>query len=314
MNLARQFSTCITAFWLLVSYAVNAQEKIPVVTKGSIKRFDQFPSKYITARNVDVWLPEGYDPLKKYDVLYMHDGQMLFDSSMTWNGQEWGVDEIVSALLEQKKIRPLIVVGIWNGGAARHAEYCPQKPMNNLIPSWRDSVLTYARRKDSSIIFRAPLQADAYLSFIVRELKPYIDRTYSTNPGRSHTFIGGSSMGGMISLYAICEYPDVFGGAACLSTHWTVLYSAQNNLIPASMMEYLSAHLPDPKQHKIYFDFGTTTLDTLYEQFQVQVDRLMLKKGFRFSNWRTAKYPGEEHSEAAWRRRLATPLRFLVGK
>ncbi len=297
---------------LSVFVPIQAQEI--QVSSGTLKRFEKFPSEYVSPRNIDVWIPDGYDPLKKYDVLYMHDGQMLFDSMQTWNRQEWGVDETVSQLIREKKIRPVIIVGIWNSGSTRHVEYCPQKPFQALPGIYRDSLLQLGRRKDSSIIFKGEIQSDAYLSFIVKELKPYIDRTYSTYADPAHTFIGGSSMGGMISWYAVCEYPEVFGGAICLSTHWTIIYTEKNNLVPASMLGYLSGHLPDPKKHRFYFDFGTATLDTLYEPYQMQANRILLDHGYKFKQWRTVKFPGDDHSERAWRQRLHIPLRFLLKK
>ncbi|HRJ16216.1 MAG TPA: alpha/beta hydrolase-fold protein, partial [Saprospiraceae bacterium] len=99
--------------------AISAQAQTPAVSAGRIERHEQFPSQFVSARNVDVWLPEGYSPRKKYAVLYMHDGQMLFDGAGTWNKQEWQVDEIAGKLLAEGKIRDCIVVGIWNGGQAR---------------------------------------------------------------------------------------------------------------------------------------------------------------------------------------------------
>ena len=181
------------------------------LSAGFVKRFANFPSKYADPRNVDVWLPDGYDPKKKYAVLYMHDGQMLFDSTNTWNKQEWGVEDVMSRLMAEKKIRNCIVIGIWNNGIYRHSEYFPQKIVDQIPPETRAKII-HQQLKDKP-------QADNYLKFIVRELKPFIDSNFSTLTNRGNTFVLGSSMGGLISLYALCEYPDVFGGAACLSIH-----------------------------------------------------------------------------------------------
>jgi predicted alpha/beta superfamily hydrolase len=115
----------------------------------------------------------------------------------------------------------------------------------------------------------------------------------------------GSSMGGLISLYAICEYPEVFGGAACLSTAWTVAGG-----ITARELEKA---LPDPKTHRIYFDFGTETTDGKYEPLQQQVDSQMKAAGYtEGTNWITKSFPGEPHSERAWRKRVDIPLQFLL--
>ena len=92
----------------LKTYWLNPAQKI----EGNIKRIEKFPSKFVTPRNVDVWFPKEYDNTKEYSVLYMHDGQMLFDADKTWNSQEWGVDEHMSALLKTSKIKETIVVGI----------------------------------------------------------------------------------------------------------------------------------------------------------------------------------------------------------
>ncbi len=284
------------------------------VSNGILERYENVPSKYVTPRNVDVWLPEGYNKKKEYAVLYMHDGQMLFDSTTTWNRQEWGVDETLGRLMEENKIEKCIVVGIWNSGIGRHSDYFPQKPFEELPKYYIDSLLQEANQSEESPLFSNAVQSDNYLKFIVHELKPFIDSTYSTRTDRDNTFIAGSSMGGLISWYSICEYPEVFGGAACLSTHWVGTFSAENNPIPAEFIRYLEENLPPPPAHKIYFDYGTETLDALYEPFQLSVDSLMQMKGYDRSNWMTRKFDGENHSENAWRKRLHIPVTFLLGK
>ena len=121
-------------------------------------------------------------------------------------------------------------------------------------------------------------------------------------------------MGGLISMYAICEYPKVFGGAACMSTHWPGIFSMEGNPIPDAFINYLKTKLPDPKKHKIYFDYGTATLDALYPPLQQKADEVMKEKGFTGKNWITKEFPGEDHSEKAWHKRLHIPLTFLLGK
>lgn len=279
------------------------------VAAGTVQRFERFPSQYVDARHVDVWLPEGYSPSKKYAVLYMHDGQMLFDATTTWNQQEWGVDEKVSLLIQEGKIRDCIVVGIWNNGEKRRAEYFPQKAFQYLDETEKGSA---AKRLSDE---KAALLADNYLRFLVTELKPFIDKTFSTIKGKKHTFIMGSSMGGLISMYALCEYPQIFGAAACLSTHWPGgLPDVPNNPVPAALRAYLQEHLPPPQKNRIYFDYGTETLDALYPPLQEKVDVLMREKGFSEKNWITRAFPGEDHSERAWNKRLEIPLVFLLGK
>ncbi|MCU0444757.1 MAG: alpha/beta hydrolase-fold protein [Microscillaceae bacterium] len=295
--------------WGLSVSGVFAQ--LPQPSSGSLQRFENFASQYVAPRHIDVWLPTNYTPNKKYAVLYMHDGQMLYDSATTWNKQEWGVDEALTQLSQNQKIKDCIVVGVWNGGKLRHSEYFPQKPFESLPASVQDSLLALNRNANQAL-FGAKVQSDQYLKFLVKELKPFIDKKFSTFPDAAHTFVAGSSMGGLISMYAICEYPKIFGGAACLSTHWTGVFRAENNPIPQAFMDYMQKKLPNPRRHKIYFDYGTATLDALYKPFQVKVDAIMQNKGYNAQNWLTREFVGEDHSENAWRKRLAIPLEFLL--
>jgi enterochelin esterase-like enzyme len=121
-------------------------------------------------------------------------------------------------------------------------------------------------------------------------------------------------MGGLISMYAICEYPNIFGGAACLSTHWPGIFSLENNPVPAAFVYYLKTHLPNPKKNKFYFDYGDQTLDALYPPLQKKVDEVMKTKGFTEKNWITKFFPGENHSEQAWNKRFWEPMFFLLKK
>ena len=271
---------------------------------------ENFKSKHVMPRHIDVWLPKGYSKKKTYAVLYMHDGQMLFDSTRNWNKQEWQVDETISRLRAAEKIRDCIVVGIHNT-QARHAEYFSQKPFESLPLSYQDSLLNYAKRNAQTGLFPDKVQSDNYLKFIVSELKPYIDTRFSTKKDRDNTFIAGSSMGGLVSMYAVCEYPSVFGGAACLSTHWIGTLEVTQRITDA-FMDYLKACLPTPKHHKIYFDHGTVGLDALYAPFQKQVNFILLEKGYTTHNMLTPVYEGAEHNEKSWAKRLAVPLVFLL--
>ena len=296
----------------LLCLYLQLSAQLPQTVSGTIQRFENFPSQYVGPRHVDVWLPAGYSNGKKYAVLYMHDGQMLFDSAQTWNKQEWGVDETMRQLLTAGEIRDCIVVGIWNIGKTRHSDYFPQKPFESLPEHLQDSLLYQAKRNQETALFGVGINSDHYLHFIVNELKPFIDSRFSTKKDRKNTFIAGSSMGGLISMYAICEYPKVFGGAACLSTHWPGTFSVENNPIPDAFVEYLRTHLPNPQTHRFYFDYGTETLDALYEPLQKKVDLVMSAKGYTSENWITRKFEGEDHSERAWRGRLGIPLTFLL--
>lgn len=299
---------CSLSILLLASYPdVKSQNFSP----GKTERITDFRSAFVAARNIDIWLPAGYSATKSYSVLYMHDGQMLFDSTTNWNHQEWHIDEVMDELTGTGKIKDCIVVGIWNNGEYRHSEYYPQKSLGYLPTSLQTKIIS------EQLMGKA--RADNYLKFIVKELKPYIDSHYATLPGKQNTFIMGSSMGGLISLYALCEYPHVFGGAACLSTHWVMERPGSHGMMnDASISEsfriYLRKKLPAPGSIKIYFDYGTSTLDSLYKPHQVLVDAIMEKKGYTSENWITHEFPGEDHSENAWSRRVHIPIEFLLSK
>ena len=266
-------------------------------------------------RRISALLPYDYETSQKtYPVIYMHDGQMLYDSTNGWNGQEWGVDETLGKLVGEKKVKPCIVVGAYNSGKGRLSDYIPAKPFEKLASAFKDSIRHDLRRRKEGPSTDIVIKSDEYLKFLTQELKPYIDQNYSTLSGKDHTFVSGSSMGGLISMYAICEYPEVFGRAACLSTHWLGIMSPEENPIPASYVQYLAEHLPDPATHKIYFDYGTETLDQYYEPHQLKVDSVMRLKGFSPNNWQTQKFEGANHSENAWKARLHIPFEFLLSE
>jgi enterochelin esterase-like enzyme len=301
----------LTLFFLLITISIFAQ--VPTVSSGSIKRFENFKSAFVDARNIDVWLPEGYSEKEKYAVLYMHDGQMLYDAATTWNKQAWEVEEVASKLQKEGKTQKFIVVGVWNNGKYRHSEYFPQKIIAN-IPSKTQKMVVEEQLQNKP-------QSDNYLKFLVKELKPFIDKNFATYKDKNHTFIAGSSMGGLISLYAICEYPNIFGGAACISTHSPMILRAkiENDSInvdadiASKFRDYLRLHLPNPKNHKIYFDYGDQTLDSFYKPFQEKIDLVMKEKGFSEKNWTTKFFAGADHSEKSWNARLDIPFLFLLG-
>ncbi len=305
-------------FFILVfifSIKKNYAQNIPQPYKGKIIRFEKFNSKYVNPRNIDVWLPENYQENQKYAVLYMNDGQMLFDANTTWNKQEWKIDETLTELEAQKKIKSCIVVGIWNNDKLRHSEYFPQKPFKKFLTKAQQDSLMGAKRNPKQSLFGGEIISDNYLKFLVKELKPFIDKKFSTHKKQKNTFIGGASMGGLISMYAICEYPNVFGGAICMSTHWIGIHRAENNPIPNAFMQYLAEKLPNPKNHLMYFDTGTATLDALYPPFQQKADVILEKKGFVMGkNLITKVFEGDDHSEKSWQKRLHIPLVFLLGE
>lgn len=275
---------------------------------GMIQHHANFPAKNLTSRNVDVWLPPSYgtDTERRYPVVYMHDGQNLFDPSKSFIGVDWGVDEAMTQLIGKGKIREAIVVGIWNT-MDRTKEYLPERAFRELADeSLRDKILKDLGHGDKALALD-DLRADDYLDFLVHELKPFIDKTYRTQSECANTFIMGSSAGALISLYAICEYPQVFGGAGSVSGHYP--------LGDGMLVDFFRDRLPDPRCHKLYFDFGTETLDKDYERFQWRMDAAVAQRGYtRGCNWLTCKFAGADHSERAWRARVDIPLEFFLGK
>jgi predicted alpha/beta superfamily hydrolase len=192
-------------------------------------------------------------------------------------------------------------------------EYFPQKPYDGLTPIEKDTVTAQLQRASRTKEFFQPI-SDKYLQFLVTELKPFIDSAYSTHPNKANTFIAGSSMGGLISMYAICEYPNIFGGAICMSTHWPGTFTTDNNPMPNAFAKYMREHLPNPKNHKMYFDYGDQTLDAMYPPLQKNIDIVIKAKGFTNKNWMTKFSPGDNHSEVSWNKRLPMAIQFLFGK
>lgn len=267
---------------------------------GVIQRYTAFPSRYFEPRNVDIWCPPGYDQdlTARYPVIYMHDGQNLFDSAIAHTGNDWGIDEAITHLIQQGYTRGAVVVGVWNG-THRWPDYMPQKLLD--IPDGHELRRRFIQEQGISA------RSDNYLRFLVDELKPFIDSHYRTLPDQPQTFVMGSSMGGLASLYALEEFPHIFSRAGCLSTHW-----------PAGgdiLVDYLGRRLPPPGAHRLYFDYGTATLDALYEPFQQRFDAILLNSGYQPGrDWITLKFEGAEHNESAWRARVEIPLRFLLGE
>jgi predicted alpha/beta superfamily hydrolase len=261
---------------------------------GSLQHHHDFVSRWVESRTIAAWLPPHYAQSRgPYPVIYMHDGQNLFDPATAYIGVDWGIDATFRRLIQQDEVPAAIVVGIWNT-PNRIAEYMPQKPYEQL-PTTLQQAFWEAYGK----------AAYAYLRFLVSELKPMIDRTYRTRP--ECCVIMGSSMGGLVSAYALCEYPQVFQAAACLSTHWP----AGQGIV----VDWLPQALPDPASHVFYFDYGTENLDAEYRPYQQRVDNLLTMAGYRHGeNWMTQEFPGEDHSERAWRKRVHIPLTFVLNR
>jgi enterochelin esterase-like enzyme len=291
---------------------VVAAPAIASVTAGKLVDFGVMESRHADPRRVSVWIPSSYrrgGP--RHAVLYMHDGQNLFDTATGFGGMEWKVDETLDRLIRRGEVCPTIVVGIWNT-EKRLREYVPSKAFQHLPPKYLDRV--------RGLYGGDPL-SDGYLRFVVEELKPRIEREFRVKTGRADTAIMGSSMGGLISLYAINEYPQLFGGAGMVSTHWPLMIPAEGKTlsdedfqsVSSAFERYLAGALPPPATHRLYFDYGSETLDRHYARYQQRIDAIVARRGYRRGiNWISRNFPGHKHNEISWASRLEIPLRFLL--
>src|SRR5271154_584773 len=294
------------------SDGAELQPTIVTAATGQFLVYASFPSNHVAPRRVVVWVPPGYHSgSRRYDVLYIQDGENLFNASEAFGGVPWAIDQHLLMLEAAHTVRPTIIVGIDNT-AARTREYEPAEALGNLPPEIRQRIDDDAG---------GPALSDAYVEFLVGELKPFIDQHFRTNPAARHTAIMGSSMGALISLYALLRHPEVFGAAGCISTHWVISDTASqltsdNPLLSAAAGAYISwidAHLPFPGTHRLYFDHGTESLDALYGPYQAQVDALLARHGYRHGpTYKSLVFPGATHNEASWQQRVDVPLRFLL--
>jgi predicted alpha/beta superfamily hydrolase len=255
-------------------------------------------------RDVWVWTPPAYHAYSndRFPVIYMHDGQNLFVPEKSYTHVTWGVAEAITRLSQWGFIQPALVVGIDNT-ENRVGDYLPAKPFNS--PEGK-ALLEKFKLEEPDVFGEFTITSDTYLKLIVEEIKPLIDQDFRSRAGAQDTMVMGSSMGGLISLYALTEYPGVFGGAGCFSTHWPIM--------DGLMLPYLNEHFPQAGRHKIYYDYGTGGFDVEYEPYQQVVDAVMREKGYEYgADWLTRCAPGADHHEIAWRSRLHIALRFLLG-
>jgi len=227
-------------------------------------------------RQVRLYLPPGYaTSTKRYPVLYMHDAQNLFDDASAFAG-EWQVDETLDALAKEGKLE-LIVVGIDNGGEKRMTE----------LNAWDNTRFGAAEGRQ-------------YTDFIVKTLKPLIDARYRTLPGRGHTAIMGSSMGGLASHYAIAQYPAVFGKAGVFSpAYWTAT--------PA--FDFMAQH-PLPKDARLFLLMGEKEGESMVPDVE-RMAQVVRKSGHPAANTVLKIVPGQQHNEAFWRGELRAALLWM---
>ena len=231
------------------------------------------------SRTLRIYLPPGYETSgKRYPVLYMHDGQNLFDDATSFVG-EWGVDETLDAMARAGKLE-LIVVGIDNGAERRVAELTP----------WPNP--------DQSKV----AEGAQYLDFVVGVVKPFVDARYRTLPDRDHTGILGSSLGGLISDYAMRTHPEVFGRIGIFSpSYW---YSDR-------VWDFAKAHPPRPNT-RIWLVAGGREGGDMAESAE-RMAALLRSQGGRDVRLVAAIRPEAEHNETAWRQEFPKAVAFLFG-
>lgn len=224
-------------------------------------------------RGIWIYLPQGYDENKqRYPVLYMQDGQNLFDAAIAPYG-EWRIDELLDSIIADGA-PPCIVVGIANGGTNRMSEYNPYP-------------FVYQQDSTTDQVFAA--EGDAYLEFVIQTLKPFIDSHYRTLTSRENTAIAGSSMGGVISYYAALKYPGVFGKAGIFSpAFWT-----------APALDQLTGAIGTALQGKYFFYMGGKEGEKYLDAMEKMAEKLGLLSS---SMIYTAIDPDGKHNEAAWQK------------
>lgn len=243
-----------------------------------------FHSAYLpTDRDIIVYLPPDYHahPDRTYPVLYLQDGQNLFDPATSFAGCTWEVRENADAAIEAREIEPLIVVGIYNTGDRRLSEYTHER-------DWH----------------RGGGEADKYGLLMVHELLPFIARHYRVRTDRASTGLGGSSLGGLVSLYLGLRHPQHFGKLAVLSP--SVWWNHK------SILGYLNEHAPQIwDRPRIWLDIGDG------EGRRTVLDAELLARRLRANGWidgesmHFGRFPGATHDEASWARRVRPMLRFL---
>jgi len=262
-----------------VSHTINQWKDQIFISQGGItgtvERHENMEAEGLFPRDVLVWLPPSYaaSPERRYPVLYMHDGQQVFDPATSTWGVDWGVDEAVTELSGQGKIEEVIVVGI-NNTADRRDEY-----------GWTE-------------------KGTAYRKFVVEKVKPFIDGTYRTMPGREHTAVMGSSMGGLVSFLLIWQHPDVFSMAGCLSPAF------RNE----EMLETVRAG-EAPAHIRIYMDNGGVGLEEELQPGCEAMLEILKEKDFeQDGNLIWFRDMEAEHNEAAWAKRVWRPLTWFFGE
>lgn len=293
---------------LLFAFALFFAFLSPAAAQGRFVEFDQ-PAD-IGQVHITVWLPPGYDkePKRRYPVLYMHDGQNVFFPKRSNFNKVWAADKAALSLINARKVAPFMIVAVDHPGPSRFLRYFPTR------------VASAPLRQGTEAFAKGKLGGDAYLSFLGDTLKPVIDQRYHTRPQPRYTAVAGSSMGGLISLYALTERADIFGKAAAVSTHSPLidpeLLQKQPMMaegVKADWKRYLSTRLGTPNGRKLWMDHGTETLDAFYAPYQQVLDDNVAAAGWtRGKDFESRVYKGTAHEENAWATRLPEVFGWLL--
>jgi len=297
----------------------DSSRMIPKVSAGRIIAWPSLDGGEAGRMSVWVWLPPGYDEhaRQRYPVLYMHDGQNLFDRALTKFDQEWGIDEAIPRMAARGDLRQWIVVGV-QSPQSRYRTLFPAKLLPLLSPKFQGRV----RSLDSGDA-KDEFASAAYLDFLVRRLKARVDNSFRTLAGREDTAVMGSSMGGLMAFYAMAEYPSVFGQAACVSMHVALASptdkDADHKALAAEVASvfdrYLKTSAMRPGPNRLYIDHGSKTLDGSYGPYTDALVPMLHRRGWTDGpDFEFRIFSGAEHNETAWRERVDIPLGFLDRK
>lgn len=295
------------AFAALLSL-LAAPPALAAAGTGRLIEVEQMAALGLPVQRLTIWLPPGYDASKRrYGVVYMHDGHNLFDPKKSNFNKVWAADKAMLAAMRHGA-EPHIIVGIWAPGNDRYRQYLPQPAYDLAGPALRATMDKVAG---------GPIVSNAYLAWLTGPLKAYVDSHYRTKRGPGDTTVAGSSMGGLISCWAFVMRPDIYGRAACVSTHWPLAIPEEGLKPGVDALEidqaWFTAHLGRAKGRRLWMDHGTATLDAFYAPYQEPIDVAVAKAGWkRGRDFQSKVYPGAEHEENAWAARLPEIFEFLL--
>lgn len=292
-----------------------ASESPWVPVTGKFMPLGSFPSQFVAAREVDVWIPDGVSHATPSRVIYVHDGKNFFDPATSYSKVSWRMDEAMTTVASEG-IDPAIVVAIASPGEERPREYNSAHLWNRLSPETR---AVMARSNGGEC------ESEQYLAFLTQEVMPHIEANFPVRTDRDGTFLLGASMGALTSLETLASFPARFGGAGCVSAHLMAFgpYAEAEELrpTPAQMDEVARAvtsfvryDLPPPEETRIWIDRGTEELDQFYPPFhQAFVDGAIAAGFEQGQGFHAEVFDGTGHHERDWARRLPDVLRFLLG-